>query len=339
MRSPRVQFTMRQMMAVVAGSAVLIWVAMFTPFFLAFVLDDSFYAAEKKITKNWDAGPAPRVSVDVFAGYIDVVQSTDGQVSAVITTSAIFKNSRDGADAAVNGIAISAAHEEDKIRIRATNPSKTRATALRTDVELRVPPGASLDLLTGEGYVHIGQHLGGPNGNEWVSAPVALKSVKARDLGRMFIGMEAEILSTPSSPPTLLDLESRCGSIRIKGDDLLVKAKADGGGIEYTGRLAPGLHSFETGPFAPHADGNWRLPSGIRLVVPPEMPFEVDAVATRGNILSELPLTSAEPGEPCILRRTVGADPKVKLELKSVDGPIEIRRDATEMSTPGAGAR
>ena len=79
--------------------------------------------------------------------------------------------------------------------------------------------------------------------------------------------------------------------------------------------------TFCAGPFAPHADPNWRLPSGIRLVVPPEMPFEVDAVATRGNILSELPLTSAEPREPCILRRTVGADPKVKLELKSVDGP------------------
>jgi hypothetical protein len=326
-RSPRVQFTMRQIMAVVAGSAVLIWVAMITPVFLAFVIDDTFYAATKKITKKWDAGPAPKVSVDVFAGYINVIQSEDGQVSAVVTTSTTWKISQASADAAVKGIAISAVHEEDTIRICSTNPSNM--LGLRTDVELRVPPGASIELVTGHGYVHIGQCLGGPNGNAWTSSPVALESVKARDSGRVYTGIEAEFLTSASSAATVLDLESRCGSISIKGDNLLVKAKADRGGIEHTGRLAPGLHSFETG----------RLPSGIRLVVPPEMPFEVDAVATRGNILCDFTLTSAEPGEPSILRRTVGADPKVKLELKSVGWPIEIRRDLINTSMPGAGAR
>ncbi len=166
---------------------------------------------------------------------------------------------------------------------------------------------------------------------------VALKFVKARDSGSVFTGMEAEILTNASSPPTILDLESRCGSIRIKGDHLLVKAKADGGGIEYAGRLAAGLHSFETGPFAPHADAGWRLPGGIRLTVPADMPFEVNAVATRGKILSKFPPTSGAPGEPSTLRRTFGADPKVKLELRSVDGPIEIRQEAAEASSPGAG--
>ena len=100
------------------------------------------------------------------------------------------------------------------------------------------------------------------------AAPVALKSVKARDLGDVFTGMEAEILRRPSAPATAVDLESRCGSIRIKGNHLLIKAKADGGGIEYAGRLPPGLHSFATGPFAEHADANWRLERGIKLVPP-----------------------------------------------------------------------
>ncbi len=283
MTSPRVKFSMRQMMALVAGSAVLIWVAMLIPVFFAFLINRTFcaYGATKKITKKWDAGPAPKVSVDVFAGHINVIQSADGQVSAVVTTSTTFKISQAGADAEVNGIAISAVHEEDKISIRATDPLNTRAAGVRTDVELRVPPGASIELVTGHGYVHVGQRLGGPNGKDWTSSPVALKSVKARDLGNVYTGMEAEILTNTSSAATILDLESRCGSIRIKGDDLLVKAKADAGGIEYIGRLLPGLHSFETGPFAPHLDANWRLPRGIRLVVPPEMTFEVDAVALR----------------------------------------------------------
>lgn len=158
---------MRQVMTVVAGLAVLICLAMGGLVFLADALEDRFYPAEKRITKKWDAGPAPNVSVDVFAGYINVIQSEDGQVSAVVTTSASFKNSQDGAQAAVDSVAISAVHEEDKIRIRATNPANTRSLSLQTRVELRVPPGASLELVTGHGYVHVGQCLGGPNGNAW----------------------------------------------------------------------------------------------------------------------------------------------------------------------------
>ena len=330
-------FTVRWMMAVVAIAAILIWLAMIAPPFLATVLDDAFYGAEKKITNEWDAGPAPKVNVDLFAGYIDVVQSIDGRVSAVMKTSAIFKNSQDGADAAVNGITISAAQEGDTVRIRSANPRNMPAFSLRTDVELHVPPGASLDLLTGEGYVHIGQCLGGPKGNEWVSAPVALKSVKARDLGGVFIGMEAEILSSPSSLATLLDLESRCGSIRIKGDNLLVKAKADGGGIEYSGRLARGTHSFVTGPYARHADAGWRLERGIRLVVPTDMGFEVDAASARDQVRSDFPATSTAPRKPGILAGKVGGEPEVKLELRSVDGPIEILQGTRGAKKPEAG--
>jgi hypothetical protein len=267
------------MMALVAVVAVLIWLTTSALAFLAAVLDDTVYPARKRITRSWDAGPAPRDEVDVFAGYLNVVRSTDGQVSADVTTSGSYKRSQARADAAVNGVVISATQDGGTIRIRATNPRKLRAFQLRTDVELRVPPEASVDLLTGHGYIHIGQYLGGPNGNEWTSAPVALKSVKARDLGDVFTGMEAEILSRPSSPPADVDLESRCGSIRIKGNQLLIKAKADGGGIEYAGRLAPGLHSFATGPFAEHADANWRLERGIKLVLPADAAFEVDAVS------------------------------------------------------------
>ena len=216
------------------------------------------------MTKTWDAGPAPKIDVDLYGGYISAVQSTVGRVSAVITTSAAFKNSQAGADAAVNGVSISADHEGDTIRIRATNPRNLSAFNLRTDVALCVPPGASLDLATGHGYVHVGQCLPSPKGGRWMSSPVALKSVKARDLGAEFTGMEAEILSDPSAPATVVDLRSRRGSIRIKGNNLLIKAKADGGGVEYTGRLASGLHSFATGPFAEHADAGWRLARGIK---------------------------------------------------------------------------
>jgi hypothetical protein len=318
-----VRFTLRQMMTAVAVTAVLFWLYSITPP-LRELLDDTFYPAMNSVTKSWDAGPAPKIDVDLYGGYISVVQSTDGRVSAVITTSAVFKNSQAGADAAVNAITISADHEGDRIGIRATNPRNLRAFNLRTDVALRVPPGASLNLVTGHGYVHIGQCLPSPSGGQWMSSPVALNSVKARDLGNVYTGMEVEILSDPSVPATVLDLESRCGSIRIKGDNLLIKARADGGGVEYAGRLASGFHSFATGPFAEHADAGWRLARGIRLVLPPDMAFKVDAVSARDQVKSGLPITSDAPRKPGVLTGTVGKEPKVRMDLRSDDGTIEI---------------
>jgi hypothetical protein len=331
---PHLRFGLRRMMATVAVAAVLIWLYKITPR-LEELLDDTYYPAVVSITKAWDTGPAPKIDVDLYGGYISVVQSTDGQVSAVITTSAAFKNSQAGADAAVNGVAVAADHDGDTIRIRAANPRNLRAFNLQTDVALRVPPGASLDLVTGHGYIHIGQCLPSPAGGAWMSYPVALKSVRARELGDIYTGMEVEILSDSASAATILDLESRRGSIRIKGSNLLITAKADAGGIEYAGQLAPGAHSFVSGPHAPHADGGWRLDRGIRLVLPRDMAFDVDAVSARDQVRSGFPLTSAALRKPSVLKGMVGGNPKIKFELKSDDGPIEILQDARQNLKPG----
>lgn len=336
MSSPRFQFTLRRLMVMVALAAVLIWLPKGALRFLQALLDDTYYAARESLTQTWDAGPAPKIDVDLYGGYIYVVQSTDGRVSAVITTSASFKNSQAGADAAVNGVVLTTDHQGDTIRIRATDPQKSPAF-LKTDVSLRIPPGASLDLVTAEGYINIGQRLPGPGGVHLVSSPVALKSVKARDLGNTFTGMEAEILSDPSSPATVLDLESRRGSIRIKGDNLLVKARADAGGIEYAGRLAPGSHSFETGPFQIHADSGWRLEKGIRLVLPADLSFGVHAASARNAIQSRFPLSPDAPELPGVLAGTVGADPRIKLDLKSDYGPIYILQGNGEPPPPSSG--
>ncbi len=173
-----------------------------------------------------------------------------------------------------------------------------------------------------------------------MSSPVALKSVKARDLGDLYTGMEVEILSNPSSPGTVLDLESRRGSIRIKGDNVLVNAKADGGGIEYSGRPAAGLHSFVTGPFADHADAGWRLDRGIRIVLPTDMGFEVDAASATDRVRSGFPLAFTALRKQGVLKGTAGSDPRIKMDLRSDDGPIAILQDAGETPAPSpAGSR
>jgi hypothetical protein len=129
-----------------------------------------------------------------------------------------------------------------------------------------------------------------------------------------------------------VDLKSRYGSIRIKGNNLLIKAKADGGGVEYTGRLASGFHSFATGSFAEHADEDGRHARGIRFVLPPDMAFKVDAVSARDQVKSAFPLTSEPPRKPGVLTGTVGAEPKVRMDLRSDDGTIEILTSTSSVS-------
>lgn len=158
------RFTLRRIMTVVAVTfvpVVPIWLYIIThP--LEKLFGNTYYGATNSVTKMWDAGPAPKIDVDLYGGYISVVQSTDGRAAAVITTSAIFKNAQAGADAAVAGIVLTTDHEGDTIRIRATNPTNLHAFNLQTDVVLRVPSGANLDLLTGEGYVHNTQEADQP---------------------------------------------------------------------------------------------------------------------------------------------------------------------------------
>ena len=66
MKFPRMRFTLRRMIAVVAFMAILIWLAQTTREFLA-ALAETYYPATKQLARTWDAGPAPKVNVDLFS--------------------------------------------------------------------------------------------------------------------------------------------------------------------------------------------------------------------------------------------------------------------------------
>jgi hypothetical protein len=65
--------------------------------------------------------------------------------------------------------------------------------------------------------------------------------------------------------------------------------------------------------------------------------FEVDAVSARDIVRNEFPLTFTAPRKPSVLTGRAGGDPKVKIDLRSDDGPIEILQDVGETPTPESG--
>jgi hypothetical protein len=182
------------------------------------ILDDTHYVARRHVTKAWKVGPSPSVEVSLCEGYITVVQSTDGRVSATLSPFAVTKVSEAAANAALDDIAITATQQGDTIRISTITAPRFPMSQLKADIELRIPPDARLDLTTGHGYIYIGKAYRGPYGANLVSSPVALRSVKARDHGDVYTGIEAEIASRPPLPPAELDLVSRNGPVVVEGD-------------------------------------------------------------------------------------------------------------------------
>jgi hypothetical protein len=333
MRWPRLRFRISHLIIlIVAIPAAIVLAVVSLLVGGAILFDDTYYPANKTVVYAWDAGPSPIVEVDLYEGYINVIQSHDGRVSARLTPFAVTKESQAATEAALGEIKISATQVGDTIRIKTTKAPEVVMSQLKADIELRVPPDASLDLLTGHGYIYIGKAYV----NAYpTSSPVALKAVKARDMGQDYIGIEAEIAPRPSLPATRLDLESRHGTVVIKGDNVSIDARAVGGAIEYIGRPAAGPHRFETNRYEPHPDGAFRLDKGIKLELPADLSFAVDAESVSGSVSSDFPVVSEGAMSARSLKGTAGMNPVIELRIRGDDGPIELRKKLAEPRSIG----
>jgi hypothetical protein len=157
-----------------------------------------------------------------------------------------------------------------------------------------------------------------------IDSPVTLASLKATISSQAY--REFDVLIRHPNPtvagakPIPLDLESTSGSIAIRGDGVLIDARAPGGdptlrraSIVYGGRPAPGIHSI-------------RASDGIALELPADLRFEVDAEAPLGSVSCAFPIGDPQTGRPARLKGSTGADPDVTFKLSTSNNAIEIRK-------------
>jgi hypothetical protein len=299
--------------------------------------DDTRYNAQRTEVKSWSVSSAPRIFVDLFDGDISIVQGANDVVRGVFLSLATTKRSQSASVTALDAIQISTTQEGDSIRITTRSDAAVQAH-LSTNLELRVPKGARLELLTADGHIFIGQYWGGPNGAYLTKSPVVLGSVKAKALGGIGDAQIDVDIATPAPrlealPRAIaLDLECRHGSIAIKGDNLLVNARAPGetiittteedegpgtyeteaaGSITFSGTLAEGFHSLQAS-------------SHITVRVPRDASFRVDASTADGIVTSDFPVREEGERIPTRLFGSVGDSPKVFLRLRNRGGPIRI---------------
>ena len=328
MSTPRIEWTPRLIIgSILVSIPAVVFVIGMT--FLA-LPDASYHSARQTETFTWDAGSAPAVAVDLDGGSITVAQGTGGRVEAKLTKLAVTKVSQAAADAALGGVRVVATRDGGAIRLKTTLAAPPGLAQFRADLELRVPPESSVDLRTAHGSVSIGKVYADPYGSYLIDSPVTLRSVRARDEGETDLGIEVDLAPRPPAlPPTRLDLLSRHGSVAIRGDNVLITAEATGGAVQFTGRPAPGTHHLQTGPYAPHVHQPGQLVQGLLLKIPADCPVAIAARSQSGPIACEFPGTPASSPQSTTFASPPDINGDVRLDLTTVDGPIEIRR------TPG----
>lgn len=268
--------------------------------------------AEATLKESFSVGSAPTVTVGSFNGSITVTTGVDRTVEATVVKRGAG-NDEAGAQADLEKVEVRFTHTEDEVEVsvRRTDTGLGGGNS-GGDVELIVPPGASVDLDTTNGAISVASLEGSVTarssngsisleGGNGVTADTSNASITVRDTtGRH-------------------DLATTNGRILIQGArDAEVTAETSNSGVDFAGTLAAGDHAIRTsnGP--------------ITVLLPPELSFSVTGATSNGDISSDfdLPITGDQ------VEGDVGSDPQVSIDLATSNAPISIRRQGQSDASP-----
>jgi RNA polymerase sigma factor (sigma-70 family) len=261
--------------------------------------------AEEVLTKSFKTKAAPRVSVETFNGPITVTTGDKATVTAkVIKTTRAATD--EAAKEALKSVAVNMTQEGDAIRIQAKTEDKLSLIQRAAAVELQTPPGAILDLHTSNGPVTISGVTGEikvqtSNGKIDVKGSKAKLELKTSN-GAIRVDGGAE----------QLNLHTSNGKITIQSGKGTVTAHTSNGGIEFSGTLTDGGHSFTT------SNGS------IKVTLPADARFRVDAQTSHGKIQTDFAIAESEKKGKTRLHTSVGDNPAVSIKLHTSNGSIGI---------------
>jgi hypothetical protein len=234
-------------------------------------------------------------------GQIQVVQSLDDKVHAILRRHATTHESQATAQAAINAIAISATQNGAMIRIKMSTAAKLATCDAKADVKLAVPAGATLSVLTDHRCIYAYKVKG--DGDNLIGATITVTATEAKDMGDVYTRID----DGASPPATERNFERKNGTIAIEGETVSAGADARGAGVALPGRLAAGGPRLETGGDASHAKSPGSFDREFRITLP--WPTAIEFVR---------PFPKGTAGEH-----------QIRLKLRTVDGPIGIRKGSS----------
>jgi DUF4097 and DUF4098 domain-containing protein YvlB len=241
--------------------------------------DKQHQVVKEVVNKSFKTGGAPRLVVDLFNGSIDIVADTESRVEVRVTKQGAGEN-EETAQAALKSIDVKMTQEDDSIRVTATRREAARQTNAGASAELRVPPGAAVELHTSNGALS----LQGGNGKAEVQTSNGAIEVKKR-----------------KGP---LQVRTSNGVITIAANAAELTAYTSNGSIQFQGTLARGEHSLHT------SNGN------IFLTVPANAQFHFDAQTSQGQIANDFSKERPSVRARNQLAGTVGENPSTSIHLR-----------------------
>ena len=265
------------------------------------------FTADETITQSFTAGAQPRIVVEMFNGSIDVVTDSANTVKVDVIKRGGGLSQQDAQDDLKN-VEVTMTQDGDTIRVVA------KRTDQRVDIgnsgasaRLRVPEGALLDLHSSNGLITSS----GPVGD--VQAQTSNGPIDVR-------GSRGQLdVNTSNGPVTInggsgaIDVETSNGPIDITADNVVVVARTSNGPIRFSGSLAQGRSELRT------SNGS------LVVTLPADAQFVVNAETSNAKITSDFAVT-AQDFSDSRLRGTVGSDPGTTLDLRTSNGPIELRQ-------------
>jgi len=214
------------------------------------------------------------------------------------------------------------------VQIDTKYPERARNINVSVHYELTIPDKASLKVKNVSGSVEAAVIGGAFEGNV-TSGSVTLSqmggTVDCRNVsGRIELTDGAGEIDLKTVSGNIravrvkgsVDAETTSGRVELSdiSEAKNVRVKVLSGGISYDGTMAPGARfNFET------------LSGGVRVTLPADAGFELDAEAFSGRVNSEFPVTMQGTISPKELRGIVN-NGGANLRVKSFSGSIEIRK-------------
>lgn len=289
---------------------------------------------EQEWSRRFDIGPDGSLELTNVSGDIIVRGGDTDQVQV----EAVKRVHAAGSEAArrrqLESVEIQVAHTANRLRIHTRYDQtgrRDRDINVSVDFEVIVPQAAAVSVKSVSGDVEV-ENVRGEARAESVSGNVGIRNAERLILAKSVSG-GVEVESTKGAGE--LELSSVSGNVRVRG---LEASRCDlnstSGDIEIT-EAACGRASLDTvsgdvlyiGALIRSGRYEFKSHSGdVRIVIPEDVGFEIDAQSFSGEIESDFPLTVHELGGE---RRSVSgvyADGSAYIEATTFSGDVTIEK-------------
>jgi hypothetical protein len=242
-------------------------------------------------------GQAPVVVVETFNGRISVNAGGDGEVTVRVTSRG-SGTSQAAAEADLAKVAVNFAQSGVEVRITAQRTDRPAVVGNSgAHVEVTVPRGSSLELLTSNGRIEAANVTGN------ITAITSNGSITTRGGN----GLDVSTTNAPISmnnPVGRIEARTSNGPLdMVAVTDGIVTAQTTNGALNFSGSLAAGSHRFQT------RDG------GLTLTLPGDAAFSIEGATTNGSVFTDFP-----PDD-------------LKVENTTISGRTSFRRGAEILAT------